>query len=290
MAKPARKKGLGKGLQALIPQIDKKELYDEVKKEDRVKDLDINRIFPNENQPRKDFNREKLEELAESIKNHGLIQPIVVIEVDNGFMIVAGERRWRAARIAELKKIPCIIKNYKEQSLIEVAIIENIQRQELNIMEEARAYKYIIETYGVTQEELGQAIGKSRSYIANILRLLQLDDKVMEMIMDDEISPGHGRALLGLGKGDKQYAMAQKIVRDNLNVRQVEKLMKDLSEPRQAKTKEKDIMITALEDNLKKVFGTKVSIIKGRKKGKIEIEYYGQDDLDRILSLLDMVN
>ena len=292
MTKPARKKALGKGLQALIPQLNTIEVYEEEVKEDRIRNIDINKIFPNKQQPRKDFNKESLQELSESIKTHGLIQPIVVAEEKEGFIIVAGERRWRAARAANLKEIPCIVKKYKQQNLMEIALIENIQREDLNIVEEASAYKYIIDTYQVTQEQLGVAIGKSRSYIANILRLLQLDNRVIEMIKEGKISAGHGRALLSINSDDKQYEMAKRIVEKQLNVRQVEELMRNLlnSKKKEKKKKEKDFMITKFEEDLKSYFGTKVNITRGRKKGKIEIEYYNDGDLERILALLHTNN
>lgn len=293
MTKVARKKGLGKGLQALIPQRDTMQIIEEVVKEDSIKMISIHKIFPNKLQPRKDFNKEALQELSESIKAHGVIQPIVVMEKDNEFMIIAGERRWRAARDAGLKEIPCIVRSFNQQHLMEIALIENIQREDLNILEEAKAYKYIIDTYQVTQDQLGEAIGKSRSYIANILRLLQLDPRVIEMIKEEKITAGHGRALLSIHNKEEQYAFAQKIVEENLNVRQVEELMRRLSENKKKdkkKKKEKDLMLIKFEEDLKKLFGTKVNITKGRKKGKIEIEYYSDEDLERILDLLEINN
>lgn len=293
MTKAVKKKGLGRGLQALIPQLSGVEIVEEIVKEDSIKNININKIFPNENQPRKDFNKEALEELAESIKAHGLIQPIVVLEKEEGYMIIAGERRWRAARNAGLKELPCIVKKHNEQQLMEIALIENIQREDLNIMEEAKAYKYIIDTYKVTQDQLGEALGKSRPYIANILRLLQLDNRVIDMIKEGKISAGHGRALLSIDSGDKQFEIAKRIEEEHLNVRQVEELMRNLSNPNKKekdKKKEKDFMLVKFEEDLKRFFGTKVNITKGRKKGKIEIEYYNEGDLERILSLFETSN
>lgn len=290
MTKAAKKKGLGKGLQALIPQLNRADIVEEIVTEDSIKKININKIFPNELQPRKDFNKEALQELAESIKLHGLIQPIVVIEKENGYMIIAGERRWRAARNAELKEIPCIVKKHNEQQLMEISLIENIQREDLNIMEEAKAYKYIIDTYQVTQDQLGEALGKSRPYIANILRLLQLDNRVIDMIKEGKISAGHGRALLSIDHGDRQYEIAKKVEAEHLNVRQVEELMRNFYNSKKKdkeKKKEKDFMLIKFEEDLKNFFGTKVNITKGRKKGKIEIEYYNDGDLERILGLLE---
>ncbi|SDL15258.1 ParB/RepB/Spo0J family partition protein [Natronincola ferrireducens] len=295
MAKPNKKKGLGKGLQALIPQINalEFEIVEEAVKEDRIKNISINKIYPNPQQPRKDFNKATIEELAASIKTHGLIQPIVVIEKEEGFMIIAGERRWRAGKEAELKELPCIIRKDNEQQLMEIALIENLQREDLNIIEEAKAYKYLIDTYSITQDQLGEAIGKSRPYIANILRLLQLDSRIIDMIREGQITAGHARALLSIHNLQEQYQLALKIEREQLNVRQVEEMVRNLLNPKK-KPKEqkrtKDAIIIDIEENLKRRFGTKVNIMKGRKKGKIEIEYYNDGDLERILSLLEETN
>ena len=291
MSRSSNKRGLGKGLQALIPQLSTIDIAEEVAKEDQIRKISINKIYPNKNQPRKIFNNESLVELSESIKRHGLIQPIVVIEKEDGFMIISGERRWRASRLIKLNEIPCIIRQHDERQLMEIALIENIQREDLNVIEEAKAYKYFIDTYNITQEELSEAIGKSRPYISNILRLLNLDEKIIEMIKDGKITAGHGRALLGINDLEKQYEIAQKIESEKLSVRQVEQLVKNLAntkkEEKEKKEKTKDILIIEIEENLKRYFGTKVNIIEGRKKGKIEIEYYNDGDLDRILNLLE---
>ena len=291
MSRPSNKRGLGKGLQALIPQLSTMDIAEEVAKEDQIRKISINKIYPNKNQPRKIFNKESLEELAESIKRHGLIQPIVVIEKEEGFMIISGERRWRASRLIKLNEIPCIIRQHDERQLMEIALIENIQREDLNVIEEAKAYKYFIDTYNITQEELSEAIGKSRPYISNMLRLLNLDEKIIEMIKNMKITAGHGRALLGINDSEKQYEIAQKIENEKLSVRQVEQLVKNLTNTREEEKKKnkktKDILIMEIEENLKRYFGTKVNIIEGRKKGKIEIEYYNDGDLDRILNLLE---
>lgn len=291
MSRSSNKRGLGKGLQALIPQLSTIDIAEEVAKEDQIRKISINKIYPNKNQPRKIFNNESLVELSESIKRHGLIQPIVVIEKEDGFMIISGERRWRASRLIKLNEIPCIIRQHDERQLMEIALIENIQREDLNVIEEAKAYKYFIDTYNITQEELSEAIGKSRPYISNMLRLLNLDEKIIKMIKDGKITAGHGRALLGINDLEKQYEIAQKIENEKLSVRQVEQLVKNLAntkkEEKEKKEKTKDILIIEIEENLKRYFGTKVNIIEGRKKGKIEIEYYNDGDLDRILNLLE---
>lgn len=291
MSRSSNKRGLGKGLQALIPQLSTIDIAEEVAKEDQIRKISINKIYPNKNQPRKIFNNESLVELSESIKRHGLIQPIVVIEKEDGFMIISGERRWRASRLIKLNEIPCIIRQHDERQLMEIALIENIQREDLNVIEEAKAYKYFIDTYNITQEELSEAIGKSRPYISNILRLLNLDEKIIEMIKNVKITAGHGRTLLGIKDLEKQYEIAQKIESEKLSVRQVEQLVKNLAntkkEEKKKNEKTKDILIIEIEENLKRYFGTKVNIIEGRKKGKIEIEYYNDGDLDRILNLLE---
>ncbi|AKL97364.1 stage 0 sporulation protein J [Clostridium aceticum] len=291
MTKPVKRKGLGKGLQALIPQIDTIQLVEESVQENKVQTISINSIYPNKNQPRKEFNEEALKELAESIERYGLIQPIVVTEREEGFMIIAGERRWRATRIAGLKEIPCIIKKYSEQQLMEVAIIENIQREDLNIIDEGKAYKYLIDKYQVTQDQLAEAVGKSRPYIANILRLLQLDPRIIDMIKEGKLTGGHGRALLSIQDSEKQYEIALKVEAENFNVRQVEELVRAIVEPnkknKESASKKKDVVLFEIEENLKSFFGTRVTIVNGKKKGKIEIEYYNEEDLERIISLLE---
>jgi len=289
MAKVNKKKGLGRGLEALIPQI-----IHMNEKEDKISDnvvelININRVYPNKDQPRKDFEKEPLLELAESIKKHGIIQPIITLKKDDGYMIIAGERRWRAAREAKLTDIPCIIKNYDEKQLIEVALIENIQREDLNIIEEALAYKYIIEKYEIKQEQLAEALGKSRPHIANTMRLLQLYSPVLDMIREGRISAGQGRALLAIKDEQKQYEVAKKIEEEELNVRQVELLVKSLVSPEMKKEKvkkEKDFMTKDIENSLKQILGTKVNIVKGNKRGKIEIEYYSEEELERLLEVL----
>lgn len=292
MAKP-RKRGLGKGLEALIPDMVSLNIVEEKVNEERVQMIPIEKIYSNPNQPRKTFDPIGIEELANSIKVNGIIQPIIVSEDAKGYMIIAGERRWRASRSINLKEVPCIVKHYSEKQLLVVSLIENLQRKDLNVIEEARAYQYLIDQYHITQEQLSEAIGKSRSYLANILRLLRLDQRVIDLIIDGKISAGHGRTILAIESKDNQYELAQKIISEGLSVRQVEELVKELNngakrenKKRENKTKTKDIFLVEIEENLKSLFGTKVNIIKGAKKGKIEIEYYNEEDLERIIGLL----
>ncbi|KAB3531877.1 ParB/RepB/Spo0J family partition protein [Alkaliphilus pronyensis] len=285
----SRKRGLGKGLEALIPEMQTYGIDEEQKKNEKIQLIDINKIYPNIHQPRKDFDDEGLNELAESIKIHGIIQPIIVSKRESGYMIIAGERRWRAAKKIQLKELPSIIRDYQEEQLVKIALIENIQRQDLNSIEEALAYRQIINDYKVKQEQLADALGKSRPYIANTLRLLQLDDRVIEMIKSGKLSSGHGRTLLRVDEKDKQYRYAQKIVEEGLNVRKTEELLASPQRPigKSKKERKNDYVLMDLEDNLKKYFGTKVTIVKGKKKGKIEIEYYNDEDLQRIIELLN---
>lgn len=286
-----KKRGLGKGLEALIPDmISFNEIEQDVTTE-KIGQISIHKIYPNPNQPRKSFNEESIQELANSIKIHGIIQPLIVSKTAKGYMIIAGERRLRASRLIDLKEVPCIVKNYSEKQLLEVSLIENLQRQDLNVIEEALAYQYLIQQYKVTQEELSEALGKSRSYLANILRLLRLDQRVIDFIIEGKLSGGHGRAILSIEPLDRQYLLAEKIISEGLSVRQVEELVKNLNNAikenhKKTKNENKDIHVAAIEESLRSIFGTKVNIIKGNKKGKIEIEYYNDEDLDRIIGLL----
>ncbi|MCK9267373.1 MAG: ParB/RepB/Spo0J family partition protein [Alkaliphilus sp.] len=290
MAK-AKKRGLGKGLEALIPDMIGLSIMEENVHGERIQTIDIDKIHPNPDQPRKNFDKESIEELSNSIKAHGIIQPIIAVGDSEGYMIIAGERRWRAAKNIDLKEVPCIIKYYEGKQLLEISLIENLQRKDLNVIEEARAYRYLINKYNVTQEQLSEALGKSRSYIANILRLLKLDERVIDYIIEEKISGGHGRAILSIEPNENQYKLAQKIISENLSVRQVEQLVKNLTNPvekdkQQTKSKPKDAFLIEIEKNLKSLLGTKVNITKGAKKGKIEIEYYNEEDLERIINLL----
>lgn len=285
-----KKRGLGKGLEALIPDmiID---IIEGNKNEEKVEMLPLNKIYNNPDQPRKKFNDKTIDELSKSIKSHGIIQPIIVTKKEDTYIIIAGERRYKAANMIGLKEVPCIVKNYDPRQLLEVSLIENLQREDLNIIEEARAYNHIIKQYNVTQEDLSEALGKSRPYISNCVRLLRLDERIIDFIIEGELTGGHGRAILGIESHENQFQLAQKIIDEGLNVREVEELVKSLSSNNQKIEKKKsspnkDIFIVEIEENLKSLFGTKVNIVNGAKKGKIEIEYYNDDDLERILGLL----
>ena len=287
----AKKRGLGKGLEALIPDMISLNIVEEKVTDEKTEKISIDKIYPNPNQPRKNFNEESIKELADSIKFHGIIQPIIVSENPKGYMVIAGERRLRAAKSIDLKEVPCIVKNYSEKQLLEVSLIENLQRQDLNVIEEARTYDYLIKKYNVTQEELSEALGKSRSYLTNVLRLLRLDQRVIDFIIEQKISGGHGRAILSIESHDNQYKLAEKIISEGLSVRQVEALVKELNsltkkDSKKSNKETKDIFLAEIEESLKSLFGTKVNIIKGTKKGKIEIEYYSEEDLERIIGLL----
>ncbi len=289
MAK-TKKRGLGRGLEALIPDtinLDIEEIHGET-----IQTIHIDKIHPNPNQPRKKFDEESLRGLSESIKAHGIIQPIIVIEDSDGYMIIAGERRWRAANNIGLKEVPCIVRHYTGKQLLEISLVENLQRQDLNVIEEAKAYRHLIERYNITQEQLSGVLGKSRSYISNILRLLKLDNRVINYIIEGKISGGHGRAILGIEPDENQYRLAQKIISECLSVRQTEQLVRNLISPdkeskeKTEKDEQKDAFLIEVEKNLKHILGTKVKITKGAKKGKIEIEYYNEEDLERIINLL----
>ena len=288
-----KKRGLGRGLSALIPddvkvEEEKKEEVIPKDEKDIVRNLDINLIEPNENQPRRSFDNDSLEEMANSILTHGLIQPIVVRKSGNGYQIIAGERRWRASQWAGLNEIPCLIKEVENIESAQLALIENIQRENLNPIEEAYAYDSLINNFDLTQDEVSKIVGKSRPYITNILRLLNLDRRVMKLIIDKELTSGHGRTLLQVEDMETQYELAQMIIKEGLSVRATERLIKEMQKKPQKKKvkKQKDNTIVELEDSLRRIFGTKVEINKGRNKGKIEIEYYSEEDLDRILDIL----
>lgn len=284
----AKKFGLGKGLNALIP--DEEVQKDEVEVNKGVNEIEVNLIKPNKEQPRKNFDAEKIAELANSIKEHGVIQPIVIKKESNDtYTIIAGERRWRAARLLSLKTVPAVIMDLDDRSLLEVSLIENIQREDLNPIEEALAYKKLLVEFNLTQEELSKKISKSRTAITNTIRLINLDERVQEYLIEGVISEGHGRAILSLSDKEKQYEVAQNIIDNNLSVRETEKLIKNLS---MAATKEdklegkKDIYIEDLRYKLENLFGTKVDIKNSKNdKGKIEIKYSSKEDLQRIIDL-----
>ncbi|PAB58442.1 ParB/RepB/Spo0J family partition protein [Anaeromicrobium sediminis] len=279
------KRGLGRGLNALIPESNKKS--DGIK--GSILKIDISKIKANKDQPRKYFDEEKIDILSDSIKKHGVIQPIIVKTMGDKYEIIAGERRFRAAKVAQLKEIPCIIKDVEERDVVEIALIENLQREDLNPIEEAIAYRNLMDKYKLTQENISSAVGKSRSYIANTIRLINLPDIVKEEVIRGQITSGHARVLLRFTDEHIQKDIMEKVIENNLSVRELEKLVGDLLEEKEIKEKvqkKKDATLLYLEDNLKSLLGTKVNIVKGKKKGKIEIEYYSDDELDRILEFL----
>lgn len=258
--------------------------------EDRVLYIDINDIKPNKDQPRKTFNEEKLKDLANSIKENGVIQPLIIRKAQNGYELVAGERRWRAARIAEIKKVPCIIRNFDEKQNMIVAIIENMQRENLDPIEEALGLNEMIKRFEFTQEQVSNALGKSRAYIANSLRLLKLPEKIQNMIIEGRISAAHGRTIITIKDEKKQIEVCDKIIRNGLSVRAAERLtekIKDDARPERKKRKPGvNAEIAAVEDELRKIFGTKVNINGKASTGKIEIEYYSVDELNRLIDML----
>lgn len=308
-------RGLGRGLDALFGDV---EVNLSVKEDDRAEEaakqengdpaksaessenettrvengisyIDINDIKPNLSQPRKNFDEEKLRELASSIEEHGLIQPVVLRKTKVGYEIVAGERRWRAARLIGIKELPCIVKDLTDEENMLLAIIENMQREDLNPIEEAEGISQMMDTYGLTQEEVSKSLGKSRPYITNSLRLLKLNTGVKGYVSDGTLSAGHARALAAISDEEKQRELAEIAVREGLSVRQIEKLARENKETRgrkgtRSKSKSPDVM--RVEEDLKEILGTKVNLNQRGKKGKIEIEFYSREDLDRLIELL----
>lgn len=291
------KKGLGRGLNALLSIYDGDEKEEEnvsreTKSDVGLEGVDISLIFANPNQPRKKFDDIALNELANSIKTHGVIQPIVLNREEDGkYMIIAGERRWRAAKIAGLTKIPAFIRNYTPKQIKEIAIIENLQREDLNPIEAARAIKQLMDEYDLTQEVVADRIGKSRPAIANTLRLLTLPSDVVEMIENNKISAGHARCLITLPNSLEQTKVAQIAVSKKLSVRELEKLVKNILNPTKERPKdEQSIELRAMIEEMQKTFATKVSAIGNDNKGRIYIDYYSKDDLDRINDLIGLIN
>ncbi|MEH7886824.1 ParB/RepB/Spo0J family partition protein [Bacillus sp. JJ1609] len=279
-------KGLGKGLNALFKE--------EAGKDEKVQEISIKEIRPNPYQPRKVFQKEAIEELKLSIIEHGILQPIIVRKTIKGYEIVVGERRFRAAKEAKLEKVPAVVRDLNEQQMMELAVLENLQREDLNPIEEGIAYQTLMEKLKITQEQLAKRLGKSRPHLANHIRLLSLPPKIQQHISDGKISMGHGRALLGLRKKDQLPALVDKILKEGLNVRQLEQLIQQLNEivPRETKKEKetKDVFIREQETSLRERFGTTVNIKQSKNKGKIEIEFFSKDDLERILELLDLQN
>ncbi len=323
-----KKNGLGKGLDSLIPKsnmvketsskaqatksnsvIKKKEIeskapeviiekviekvVETVVEEKIVYDtqkVKISLVEPNRDQPRKQFDEDGLIELADNIKQHGILQPLIVIKRNDYFEIVAGERRWRAAKLAGLKEVPVIVKDYTELEIVEIALIENIQRENLNAIEEAMAYKKLLNEYNLKQDEIAEKVSKSRTAVTNTMRLLKLSEKVQQMIVDEMISTGHARALLAVDDKEFQFQLAQKIFDEKLSVREVEKLIKEVKSPKKEKAKQTDIenkfVYDDLQNKINQVLGTKVNIKHKNNKGKIEIEYYSAEELEHIFDLL----
>lgn len=288
-------KGLGKGLDSIITDKRKQAAPEKTGDNGGMVFVSINKVEPSPSQPRRTFDEDKLLELAESIKQHGIIDPLIVQDRKDHYEIIGGERRWRAAKKLGLKEVPVIIKNLTEQQIAEYALIDNIQRDDLNPIDEALAYKKLIDDFGYTQDVVAEKVSKSRVAITNSLRLLKLGDKVRQMLIDGKLSTGHARAILGITDGEKQYVLAQKVFDERLSVRETEKLIKKIQTEKPEKGLLKDdvtleIIYHDLEEQLKTVMGTKVSIKKkGKDAGKIEIEYYSTEELERITRLLKSI-
>lgn len=302
----AQKRGLGKGLDALIPSSvlkpaasaktseNKKQSISSAKTEEKALErmMKITKIEPNRNQPRKKFEEEALNELAASIKLVGVISPILVQKKEDRYIIIAGERRWRAAKIAGLKEVPVIVRDYTEREIAEIALIENVQREDLNPMEEAAGYKRLIEEFHLKQEEVAECVSKSRSAVTNSLRLLKLPEEVQQLVMENALSMGHARALLAVEGKETQIALAQKVVKDNLSVRDVEKLVRTVSHQEKEKPsldRQLQTIYASYEEEMKQALGTKVTIAPSFKKkgaGKLEIEFYSMEDFERIVEKL----
>lgn len=283
-----KKFALGKGLSALIP-----EEMEEAREINNNTLISINKIKSDSEQPRKAFDSEKIAELTESIKTHGIIQPLILRkDAEDRYVIVAGERRWRAAKLAGLKEVPAIIMELSDRDILEISLIENIQRQDLNPIEEALAYKKLLNDFGITQEELSKRIGKSRVVISNTMRLTNLDSRVQQYLIEGIITEGHGKVLLTIDDGQIQYELAQQVIDEKLSVRELERLIKRISEKKNDSVNSIDNEINPyykdIKNQLQNYFGTKVNISNKRNKGKIEIEYYSEDDLQRILDIINM--
>lgn len=297
-----KKNGLGKGLDSLIPtggleKIPEKKAKQEivekiVEKPIEVK-LKLSEIEPNREQPRKEFNEDALEELADSIREYGVLQPLLVQKENGYYKIIAGERRWRAAKKAGLKEVPVIIKDYTSQQIVEISLIENIQREDLNPIEEALAYKRLLEEFHLKHDEVAERVSKSRVVITNALRLLKLDERVQNMLIEEMLSAGHGRVLVSIEDKEEQYNLAMKIMDEKLSVRETEKLVKNILQPKKQKekvgfTESEELVYQNMQEKMKEILGSKVIINKKDKnKGKIEIEYYSADELERIMELFD---
>ena len=300
-----KKNGLGKGLDSLIPsagakksnpaksEVKKEVVVEKVVKKEEVM-LKITEVEPSREQPRKNFNEDALLELADSIKQFGIIQPLIVQKQDDYYEIIAGERRWRAAKLAGLKEVPVIIKNYTEQERVEIALIENIQREDLNPIEEALAFRRLLTEFELKQDELAERVSKSRTAVTNSMRLLKLDERVQQMVVDEKISTGHARALLAVEDKEQQYTLANKIFDEKLSVRETERLMKNFQKEKENKKSQKtenEFIYKGIEEKIKMILGTKVTVNhKKNNKGRIEIEYYSNEELERIMDLLESIH
>lgn len=297
-----KKSGLGKGLDSLITdKVGKNTTVKEKTEEKEATDgvmLNINKVEPNRDQPRRNFDEDALLELAESIKQFGILQPLLVQKKDDYYQIVAGERRWRAAKMAGIKEVPVIIKQLSNQEIMEISLIENIQRENLNPIEEALAYKRLLNEFNLKQDEVAERVSKSRTAVTNSMRLLKLNEKVQQMVIDEMLTTGHARALLGIDDQEKQFLVAQKIFDEKLSVRDTEKLVKKLQKEKKEnkdtadlKDEKLEAIYRDLEEQIKQIFGTKVYIKqKNAKEGKVEIEYYSQDELDRIVDMFRTIH
>lgn len=290
------KKGLGKGIESLIEDYGVPQEIEKAEQPDIY--LKISQVEPNRKQPRKNFDENAMEELTESVKQYGIIQPLIVRKKENYYEIIAGERRWRAAKMAGLKEVPVVIRNYTDEEIMEISLIENIQRENLNPIEEAMAYQLLIKEFHLKQEDIAARVSKSRTFITNAMRLLKLDDRVQNMLSESLITSGHARALLGIEDGDLQYETAMKVYDEGLSVREVERLVKKINTPpkeekekQPASQKEQyQLIYENAENKLKTIMGTKVNIRnKSNHKGKIEIEYYSLDELERLMELFDHI-
>ena len=290
------KKGLGKGIESLIEDYGVPQEIEKAEQPDIY--LKISQVEPNRKQPRKNFDENAMEELTESVKQYGIIQPLIVRKKENYYEIIAGERRWRAAKMAGLKEVPVVIRNYTDEEIMEISLIENIQRENLNPIEEAMAYQLLIKEFHLKQEDIAARVSKSRTFITNAMRLLKLDDRVQNMLSESLITRGHARTLLGIEDGDLQYETAMKVYDEGLSVREVERLVKKINTPpkeekekQPASQKEQyQLIYENAENKLKTIMGTKVNIRnKSNHKGKIEIEYYSLDELERLMELFDHI-
>lgn len=297
----AAARGLGKGLDTMIPnKIGGEKVNTEVPKQPEIgKDVvyvKIGKVEPNREQPRKNFDEDALLELSESLKQYGVLQPLLVQDKKDYYEIIAGERRWRAAKLAGLKEVPVIIKKLTDQEIVEISLIENIQRENLNPIEEALAYKRLLKEFNLKQDEVAERVSKSRTAVTNSMRLLKLDERVQQMVIDELISTGHARALLAIAENDKQYTLAQQIFDEKLSVRETEKLIKKMQNPKKESPKNQEdnnmaVFYEDIEQKLKNIMGTKVSVNqKDNQKGKIEIEYYSNDELERIVDLFQSIH